>query len=124
MRFLMCTILGFSLFGSLNAWERTAKQDCEKNKKQCQADADRACTSSSDQNQCRKMKDDCKTQYDQCEKKIKQNDENSFSNALGPFDKTNFNSLSSDDKTKAMDYADKNKMSPSDAVEKVMSGKN
>ncbi len=119
MKYLL-TIVAMSLTLSLNAWERTAKRDCEDMKDQCQKNAEQTCNSQ-DKESCKQMKEDCKMQYDQCKRDIEKTDEKSFSSALSFMVSRKFNDFTHKEKVKAMDYADKNKMDPDAAVEKVMS---
>lgn len=49
----------------------------------------------------------------------RKDDESSFASQLSPYTHNYWRSFSPDQKKRAMDMADKNKMSPDDAVEKV-----
>jgi hypothetical protein len=56
---------------------------------------------------------------DKCKREMQKNDESTFSAALSPYAKKQYQGFSSDQRRKAMDYADHNNMSPDDAVAKV-----
>lgn len=86
----------------VSAWERTASSNCKKATKNCQKSADQ-----------------CKKDNDKCQQHVHSKDMSSFESELTPYAKSIFTQFSDDRKTKAMDYADKNKMSPDDAVAKV-----
>jgi hypothetical protein len=58
---------------------------------------------------------------DRCKKEMMKEDEATFSSSLSPFAKKQYQGFTPEQRKKAMDYADSNKMSPDDAVAKVMS---
>ncbi len=50
---------------------------------------------------------------------VRRDDESSFASKLSPYTYNYWRDFSADQRKKSMDYADKNKMSPDSAVEKV-----
>lgn len=64
-----------------------------------------------------------KKTIDQCKKEASSKDESSFEGALTPHAKRQYRDLTDVQRKKAMDYADKNKMTPDEAVAKVASEK-
>jgi hypothetical protein len=56
-----------------------------------------------------------KKPLDECRK----GDAGTFENSLSPYAMGKYRTFNADQKKKAMDYADNNKMSPDDAVERV-----
>ncbi len=106
--------------GNLSAWERSAMSDCKKDMDQCKKNVD-LCKkdSSKTSDDCKSMMDDCKKDMDQCKKNVDKNDGASFERQLNSYNQNRFVKFSSDQKVKAMDMADKNRMDPNDAVDKV-----
>lgn len=101
----------------LSAWERTAKKECKQEYQDCKSEADSKCAT--DPNKCKKMKEDCERKYHVCKKNAEKRDEESFQGQLSPSAFSKYQGFSNQQKIKAMDHADHNKMSPNDAVEKV-----
>lgn len=103
---------------ALDAWERTAEQDCTANEKSCRRNADIQCDQGSPED-CDEMKDACEKKRKECQARADKKDEESFQSELNPRTFSKYQGFSSEQKIKAMDYADKNRMSPNDAVDKV-----
>jgi len=108
---------------SLSAWQRAAQEDCQKSHKQCMQNVENCKDSGSSSDQCAKMEDMCKQNMKECKANIEKKDLASFEAALSSYSRTTFAKFSNDQKKKAMDYADKNTMSPDDAVTKVATSK-
>ncbi len=103
--------------GELSAWERSAMSDCKQDESDCKKEA-KGCTD--DKGTCKKQAEQCKKDAEACKKSAQISDETSFMNALSPYSKSQFQKFSPDQKKKAMDMADGAKISPDDAVTKVM----
>lgn len=86
------------------AWERKAMSDCKKEEK--------SCTDSPSS---------CKKEAEECKQDAHKTDEGSFYHKLSPVYRSMFKGFNAKQKVQAMDMADKNKMSPDDAVAKVAS---
>ena len=100
----------------LHAWQRTAMEDCKKKDATCMKDADKKTDAAAKA----KAKEECKRNMEMCKKNANASDEDSFSSALSQNSRKQYMTMDSSQRTKAMDYADGNKMSPDDAVMKVM----
>lgn len=100
------TALALSLIASpLVAWQRSAAKQCTKDAKVCA-----------------KPKELCKYAKEQCLKDAPSKDEESFSYHLSPYARSLFVQFDEKDKQRALDFADKNRMKPDDAVFKVDGG--
>jgi len=108
--FVLCT-------NGLSAWQKSAMNDCKKEMDDCKNEASQ-CTD--DRATCKKQAEQCKKDFEDCKKNVDQADAASFSAALTPYYGTQFQQFTADQRKKAMNYADGNKMSPDDAVSKVM----
>jgi hypothetical protein len=109
--FFLCVLTGICLYSNgISAWERTAKENCKKDEKSCEK---KAKDKNGDTSKCEK-------QMDQCKKEAPKTDEDSFASSLSHHSRSQFRNFTPEQKRKAMDYADKNRMSPEDAVAKVM----
>ncbi|MFI5334450.1 MAG: hypothetical protein ACHQT8_04710 [Chlamydiales bacterium] len=118
-------IAGFCLTtGELSAWQRTATEDCKKEMDNCKQDANNCNKEGGKKSgKCRKMIGSCKQNHRQCKKDAESSDEASFATNLNKSNRNLFKELTPDQKKNAMDYADKNKMSPNDAMAKVVTKK-
>jgi hypothetical protein len=106
--------------GELMAWQRTAKKECTQDYKDCQKDADK-CTKSD--KSCKRQSDSCKRDKESCMKDVERDDMDEFREELSDLSLSQFEKFTPDQKKKAMDYADNNKMKPDDAVQKVLNMK-
>ena len=115
---LSAVVLGLSLYaGELSAWERSAMKMCKQHHQECMKDA-KACTS--DPATCKEQKAKCKPALQQCKQDVPSSDANSFAMACSNYYRNKFNKMTMDEKKQIMDFADKNKMAPDDAVKQMM----
>lgn len=118
------TVLSAACFclatSGLSAWERSALEKCKQDMSNCQSDVDRCKKTAKNSNDCKKMMEKCNATMDMCKRDADKTDESSFANALSPGNKAQFTGLSADQKKKAMDMADGNKMDPDDALAKTL----
>jgi hypothetical protein len=56
-----------------------------------------------------------------CQQEINEDNMKSFESQLSPYSQREYRTLNPEQKRKAMSYADKNQMSPDDAVKRVLS---
>ncbi len=122
----------------LIAWEKKAKSTCEKKEDSCKRDIDsckkrceerrKKCTRDTDSckqensdcvDKCKEKSTKCDENNTACKKEIPQSDESSFKSAMGYRARMKYNKFTPEQKTKAMDLADNNKMTPDEAVNKV-----
>ncbi len=101
---LLALSAGFCLSTNEVAWQREAMSDCKKEEKGC---TDSAAS--------------CKKEAEECKRDAHKTDEGSFYHKLSPVYRSMFKNFNAKQKVQAMDMADKNKMSPDDAVAKVAS---
>ncbi len=92
--------------GELSAWQRSAMDDCKK-----------------EMEGCNKSHDKCKKDMEHCKKHVDKHDASSFERQLNSHNQNRFVQFSQEQKNKAMDMADKNKMDPNKAVDKVAAKK-
>jgi hypothetical protein len=90
------------LTNGLTAWQRSAMSDCKEDAKECTKSPDR-----------------CQRENEKCKHNANDKDLSSFSSELSTYSSMLFSRFTMDQKKQAMDNADKNKMSPDDAVGKV-----
>ena len=114
---LLVVTVGILSWSLLNAWERSAFKLCNKNEQECLKNA-RLC--SEGYSECKQREQLCIENVKQCLETSLKNDEISFSTLLNTYYFDKFEKFNSDQKQKAMDYADNNKMTPNDAVAEVL----
>ncbi len=105
--FMKIALLGlvagsWPFINDLGAWQRKAMDECKQDAKECTKNPDR-----------------CHRDSDKCKSNVFDNDAYSFALELTDYDKGLFSKFTMDQKKLAMDLADRNKMSPGDAVSKI-----
>ncbi len=79
----------------LAAWQRQSKIDCQNKKKACEQ------------------------AVDNCEKQISKRDESNFAASLNSVNRAKFYKFTPEQKKRAMNAADNNRMTPNEAVSKI-----
>lgn len=116
---MLSLVAGVCFYGNhLSAWERHAMNDCKHSEKDCKSESKKC---NKKDGSCKEMSATCKEDYNECKADAKGDDMSSFKYHLSPYSKSLFENFTPKQREKAMDLADKNKMSPDDAVMKVNS---
>lgn len=109
------TILSIST-SSLCAWERKAMNTCKKEEQSCKKYANECKKNNPD---CKKKPETCTRTAEECKEDVVADDTSSFEMTLSAYAKTLFSKFSPEQKKKALDLADGNKMPTDDAVAKI-----
>lgn len=115
----MILAIALIVCSNITAWERQAAKDCDREETLCRRKAAKKCEKDTTGDCGHREKGVCGQKSKRCKREAEITDEESFQAELSPRAYSKFQTLTRGQKIKAMDYADNNKMYPSDAVDKA-----